>query len=52
MILVVALNSGRLETVLADSDVGDIRLDAVLVDSYMLAMRVAGCMFFLRSLFC
>lgn len=35
MILILALNRVRLETVLADSDVGDILIDAVLVDSYV-----------------
>jgi hypothetical protein len=43
MILVVVLNSVRLETVLADSDVSDILFDAVLVDSYALLVACFIC---------
>jgi hypothetical protein len=41
MILILTLYSVHLETVLADSDVCGILLDAVQVDNYMSAMRVA-----------
>jgi hypothetical protein len=46
MILVLARNSVRLETVLADNVVCVARLGAVLVDSCVSAMRIASYMFF------